>query len=102
MKRTEAIEFIKKSLANYFTYGDADLGMEIEKAEAIKDIENMTDDEWNDGTVHELLPYVVELHYKGTSFTNTVEVLAISEDMAVDAGYGMTGKYGLPDYVEVV
>lgn len=45
MTRREAINFIKRSKAKYFTYGleGSDLGTPVEKFEAIQDISSMDD-----------------------------------------------------------
>lgn len=51
MTRQEAIDFIRASEATGFRYGD--LSYITEKAEAIRDIELMEEDLWNDGEVYE-------------------------------------------------
>jgi hypothetical protein len=51
MTRHEAIEFIEKSEAKGFRYGD--LSYVTEKQDAIQDIENMEDEAWGDGEVFE-------------------------------------------------
>jgi hypothetical protein len=51
MTRKEAIEFIRASEATGFRYGD--LSYITEKEDAIRDIELIDEDLWNDGEVFE-------------------------------------------------
>lgn len=51
MTRQEALEFIKRSPATHFRYGD--LSYATAKDDAIADIMNMDDDMWYNGDVHE-------------------------------------------------
>jgi len=51
MTRQEAIDFIRASEATGFRYGD--LSYVTEKEDAIKDIELMEDEAWNDGEIFE-------------------------------------------------
>ena len=51
MTRHEAIEFIEKSTAKNFRYGD--LGFLTSKQEALEDILSMEDEAWGEGEVYE-------------------------------------------------
>lgn len=76
MTRREAINFIKRSKAKYFTYGleGSDLGTPVEKFEAIQDISSMDDSTWEGSSgqnseVYEcdkfgnLLEHVIEIQH---------------------------------------
>lgn len=54
MTRQEALDFIAKSPALFFTYGleGSDLGTPIKKIDAFYDIEWMEEEVWNDGIVY--------------------------------------------------
>ena len=51
MTRREALEFIEKSNSEFFRYGD--LGYLTSKEDTTADINNMQEDEWNDGQIFE-------------------------------------------------
>ena len=76
MTRREAIDFIKRSKAKYFTYGleGSDLGTPVEKFEALQDIISMDDFTWGGSSgqnseVYEcdkfgnLLEHVIEIQH---------------------------------------
>ena len=52
MTKREALDFVKKSEAAGFRYGD--LGYITEKQDAIEDIESMEEDAWNNGNIYEV------------------------------------------------
>jgi hypothetical protein len=51
MTKKEALDFIRASEATGFRYGD--LSYVTEKQDAIRDIELMEEESWNDGEVYE-------------------------------------------------
>ncbi len=51
MTRQQAIDFINESVCDSFRYGD--LSYTTERADALDDIYNMSEEEWNDGIVVE-------------------------------------------------
>ena len=51
MTRQQAIDFINESVSDDFRYGD--LSYTTGRADALDDIYNMSDEEWNDGVVME-------------------------------------------------
>lgn len=76
MTRKKAIKKVFESEAEYFTYGENDLGLELDWQETIKDILNMDEGYWNDGEVIELWPYLI----------NSQTVFAIDDDHAIRKG----------------
>ena len=55
MTLQEAKNFIDKSLADYFTYGQigSDIGTPIPRYDAMIDLNNMDHETWNNGTIIE-------------------------------------------------
>lgn len=103
MNKKQALEFVKRSAATHFRYGD--LSYLTSKRDALQDIQNIDDEAWGDGDIFEAHEYDNFLASSGVyevttssdrDKDHTVTILAPSASEAEKVALGMDFGHGFP------